>query len=281
MAEAGDFYYENWEWDEEVGDYVADAYRKRYGYGEAFGGGTSEGTVSLGDLLSRDLPDVVKRVSDAGYAEKQNMRNDGTYDLLVQTMGQSAADELFDARELTAEERYGAFEEPKNLPERVSEEEKNANAAREAERVQASVGRSLRGLTEKMGARGATVGQMAGVINEAQSMGAMATQDAAYRSELADRAHNLMIDMQIMAAEISYNQMLTGADISEDQATVAFNRSAELQAQQQAHQEEMMRLQALLNTPTFEDRMYELLGMGVGAGATVLSGAAGGWAGAA
>jgi len=260
----GQRYYEDWRWDPEVGDYVGTEYIKDdYAFDDSR-------EVTLREILDRELPALERRVENATDAQKDQLRAEGVYDLIAQARGEERANELFEIDTRTAEERFGEFEPPEYLPDRISDAEKNSNAARAAERVQASVGRSLRGLTEKMAARGATVGQMAGVVNDAQGMAAAAVSEAAQRSELADRAHNLAIDMQIMAAEISYNQMLASADINKDAQDRAFDRARVLQGQQQAFQQEMIRLQAMLNTPTLEDRLWQLGGAVVGAGSTAL-----------
>ena len=260
----GQKYYEDWRWDPEVGDYVGTEYIKDdYAFDESR-------EVTLREILDRELPALERRVENATDAQKDQLRAEGVYDLIAQARGEERANELFEIDTRTAEERFGEFEPPEYLPDRISDAEKNSNAARAAERVQASVGRSLRGLTEKMAARGATVGQMAGVVNDAQGMAAAAVGEAAQRSELADRAHNLAIDMQIMAAEISYNQMLASADINKDAQDRAFDRARVLQGQQQAFQQEMIRLQSMLNTPTLEDRLWQLTGAVVGAGSSAL-----------
>ncbi|MAH48748.1 hypothetical protein CMI37_23175 [Candidatus Pacearchaeota archaeon] len=155
-----------------------------------------------------------------------------------------------------------------NAPQPISDEEKEANAANAARRVQASVSRSLRGLTEKMGARGATVGQMAGTTTEFGAMGAAAVDEAAFRSEMADRAHNLSVQIALFQSEMSWNQQLLQGEIATDMANAAFERNKWLFNAEQEGRKELARLQKELNMPTLEDRLWQLGGMGLGVAGT-------------
>ena len=244
------------------------------GQGSAEAASNAE-SITLGMAMDYEARKLRSNLNRLSPEELQVMESDGTRGFMTEMVGQglmsnvygddqSVSDQYGEAGEATAPGgEAGGLE-----GSRISDEESEANARAAAERLQASVGRSLRGLYEKMGARGMSTGQMMGLAADAGTMGSVAVSDAANRSRMQDRMQNLQVDMAKFSANQQWNLALLQGELREEERSALFAQNLQLQKLQEAAQARMMKLQQELNKPTTADRFWQLLGTVTGAAAS-------------